>query len=202
MAADPLEPVASAARLGDVAATRRLLEAIGPTVLAVVRAVLGRANRDVEDVVQDSLVGVVRALPSFRGESSVLHFARSIALRRALGHRRADRRAHRDDTVALEELPEEAPLRDPGESPAASVLATHRRQAFRALLDDLRPEQAEALLARVVFGCSIEEIAAETGSPHDTVKSRLRLAKSALRARIQNDPLLLELSESDDDEAL
>jgi DNA-directed RNA polymerase specialized sigma24 family protein len=46
---------------------------------------------------------------------------------------------------------------------------------------------------RVVLGRSIEEIAQETDAPVNTVRSRLRLAKEALRLRIETDPSLGEL---------
>lgn len=192
---DPLKPLADAARSGDPVATRRLLEALGPTLLGVVRAILGRDHRDIEDVLQESLVGVVHALASFRGDSSVLHFARSIALRRALDHRRS--RARRAPEVVIDD----EPILDDAGSPAASAVSTRRRLAFRAMLEELRPEQAEAFAQRVLFEYSVEEIATQTGAPIDTVKSRLRLAKAALRGRIQNDPTLLELSETVDDDA-
>lgn len=193
--ADPLKPLAEAASTGDAVATRRLLEAIGGPLGGVVRAVMGREHRDVEDVLQESLVGVVRALPSFRYESSVLHFARSIALRKAIGHRRSLARKGAPASVEEDELPAES------QSPSADALARRRREAFRALLAELRPEQAEAFAQRVLFGYSVEEIALQTDAPVDTVKSRLRLAKAAMRARIASDPLLLELSEMDDEDA-
>lgn len=193
--ADPLLAVADAARRGDAVATRRLLQAVGPAVLGVARAVLGRADRDLEDVVQESLVGVVRALPTFRGESSVVHFARSIALRRALDQRRS--RARRGISVELED----ETLLAADDSPAQTLLAAKRRSVLRALLGELPPEQAEAFAQRVLFGFSNEEIAAQMNAPLETVRSRLRLAKGALRARIQNDPTLLELLETDDDDA-
>jgi RNA polymerase sigma factor (sigma-70 family) len=192
---DPLALVADAARHGDAAATRRLLQAVGPAVLGVARALLGRGDSDLEDVVQDALVGVMKALPTFRGESSVLHFARSIALRRALDHRRS--RARRGVAVELED----DGLVATGETADQSVLAARRRVALRKLLEELPLEQAEAFAQRVLFGFSNEEIATQMNAPVETVRSRLRLAKSALRARIQNDPTLLELLETDDDEA-
>lgn len=195
MADDPLADLADAARAGDAAAVRRFLEAVAPAMLAAARAVLGRNHDDVEDVLQDSLVAVVQALASFRGESSLLHFARSIALRRALDHRR--RRGRRPEEV---ELDADA-IEDASGSPSASVLAARRRHALRVVLAELRPEQAEAFAQRILFGYSVDEIARQMGVSHDTVKSRLRLAKAALRARITNDPILLELSETDDDDA-
>ncbi len=207
--ADPLKGLAMEARSGDAFAVRRLLDAVAPPMLGVVRAVLGSGDRDAEDVLQDSLVGVVQGLASFRGDSSFLHFARSIALRRSLDQRR--KRARRGAEIGLhaEAVHDEDSqphgigddLRSDERSPAASALAARRREAFRALLAELRPEQAEAFAQRVLFGYSMQEIALQTGAPLDTVKSRLRLAKAALRSRIQDDPTLLELSETDDDDA-
>lgn len=194
---DPLAELVETALSGDSAATRRLLDAIAPAMLATVRAVLGRGHRDVEDVLQDALVGMMRALPSFRGESTVLHFSRAVALRRALDQRRAFARRGPEEEVN----PDDERLRDPGGSPAASAVAAQRRHALRAVLSELRPEQAEAFARRVILGSSVDEIARETAAPVETVRSRLRLAKNALRARITNDPALLELSEINDDDA-
>lgn len=191
---DPLRSQLTATLAGDRAQTRALLVAVSPAMLGVLRALLGAGNPDIDDVLQEALVGFVQALRSFRGESSVLHFARSVALRRALDHRRS--RARRGVTS---ELDEERMIGD-APSPVASLLSRVRRDAFRAVLDDLRPEQAETFAMRVLFGYSIEEIAAETRAPLETVRSRLRLAKAAIRGRIEDDPTLLELSETDDEE--
>ena len=48
---------------------------------------------------------------------------------------------------------------------------------------------------RVVLGWSLEEIAAHSGAPLNTVRSRLRLAKEGLRRRIENLPGMLEALE-------
>lgn len=194
VAEDLLLSLRSAALAGDSVAARGLLEALAPPLLGVVRAVLGRDAADVEDVLQDSLIAVMRALPAFRGESSLVHFARTIALRRALGHRRS--RARRGPEVPLDDE-----LRDAGQTPMHASLGQRRRDTFRALLEELREDQAETLAQRVLFGFSIEEIAAMSDTPVGTVKSRLRLAKAALKARIEHDPTLLELLEMDDDDA-
>jgi len=45
---------------------------------------------------------------------------------------------------------------------------------------------------RVVLGWSIKEIATHSGAPLNTVRSRLRLAKEALKSRIEEDPGLVE----------
>jgi RNA polymerase sigma-70 factor (ECF subfamily) len=48
---------------------------------------------------------------------------------------------------------------------------------------------------RVVLGWSLEEIAAHTRVPVNTVRSRLRLAKEAMRRRIEADSDLVEALE-------
>ena len=48
---------------------------------------------------------------------------------------------------------------------------------------------------RVVLGWSLEEIAAHTQVPVNTVRSRLRLAKEAMRRRIEADAALVEALE-------
>jgi RNA polymerase sigma-70 factor (ECF subfamily) len=43
-----------------------------------------------------------------------------------------------------------------------------------------------------MVGWSLAELAEATGAPLNTVRSRLRLGKEALRRRIQGDPVLAE----------
>jgi len=64
-----------------------------------------------------------------------------------------------------------------------------RRQAsLHALLDTLPEVQGETLALRVVLGLSLLETAEATGVPVNTVRSRVRLAREALRARIEAEP--------------
>jgi RNA polymerase sigma-70 factor (ECF subfamily) len=77
-----------------------------------------------------------------------------------------------------------------GSAPEAG--AAQRQAVLRRLLDDLAEEQAEALALRVVLGWSLDEISAATGAPLNTVRSRLRLAKEALRRRIADTPGLAD----------
>jgi RNA polymerase sigma-70 factor (ECF subfamily) len=49
---------------------------------------------------------------------------------------------------------------------------------------------------RYVFGYTLEEIASEASVPLNTVKSRLRLAKHVLRAKVAEDPHLADMMEA------
>jgi len=73
------------------------------------------------------------------------------------------------------------------------MLASRRRGVLRRLCDELPSPQSEALVLHCVLGMTVEEVASAAGCPRNTVKSRLRLAKEALRERIQSDSALEEM---------
>jgi RNA polymerase sigma-70 factor (ECF subfamily) len=190
-APDALAVWVDGTRKGNPEAARRLLDAVAPAMRVVVRRALGRAHPDGDDLVQESLVGFVRALDSFRGECSVLHYARRIALWRVLEEqkrRHAQKRAPEGMAIRLNAERIEDPTRAQPDGHGA-----RRRAQLRELLFTLRPEQAEALALRHVLDYSVEEIARATRVPANTVRSRLRLGKETLRARIASDPLFSEL---------
>lgn len=194
---DELGPVVAAARTGDRAAMRALLAAVAPVVARAARRVLGRANPDAEDVAQQALAAFVERLDTFRAESTVKHFAERIAVYRALTARR-DAQVHRRRLTAdlsLEQLgvSETAAGVEPAHDVALAGRA--RRELLLEALETLSPPQAEALTLHFLFDHTVVEIAGMMATPEETVRSRLRLGKQALRARIMGDPRLAPLRE-------
>jgi RNA polymerase sigma factor (sigma-70 family) len=180
--------VARRAAEGDPAAIASVLRSIRPAVVAVVRRILGPCQADADDAVQHTLIGFIRALPAYRGDADPTAYAKTIAVRSALAFRRqahfASARTDGSEDAGL--LPSKHP------SPSDDVTAEQRRRLVRQLLGEIPAEQAEALAMRVVLGWSLEEIAAHSAVPLNTVRSRLRLAKEALRKRIEAAPGLQE----------
>lgn len=189
---DALAPIVQAAGTGDSDAVRTLLVTVAPHLLRVVRKVLGQAHPDVDDVVQESAFAVVDALPRYRGECSALHFVCRVAVLTAMNARRREaahkRAAERDEGVGVDDLAARVA------QPDAAVSAREAAEVVRGLLDRLPEEQAETLALHSVLGYTASEIAALDGAPIETVRSRLRLAKAALRARIMGDPRLATLA--------
>jgi len=173
-----------AANSGDERATKQLLEAVAPRVRRVVRVILGIGHPDCDDVTQLALIAFTRGLQAFRGECQPAHYASRIAVRTAVQARRRSRvlRARFDDLTEGEE-PETTSVHD-------DVLVARRKRIVRDLLGDIPTEQAEALALRVALGWTLEEIASASDTPLNTVRSRLRLAKEALRRKIEADPVL------------
>jgi RNA polymerase sigma factor (sigma-70 family) len=187
-APDALATVARAATEGDPRATRTFLLTVTPHLLRVVRRVLGAYHPDVDDTAQESAFALMDALPRHRGECTVLHFACRVALLTAMNVRRREttrkRRSIRQNELDVELL--ESATRTPDEE----LLAQARAAVVRDLLDSLPIEQAEVLAMHCVLGYTVKEIADTSRKPVETIRSRLRLAKGALRERIAGDPRL------------
>lgn len=95
------------------------------------------------------------------------------------------------DAVRRSRLP--LPVPDPSDAPSAEPLADARMAAderahrLRNALRDLRPEQMEPLRLAFFEERTHSEIEQLLGVPLGTVKSRLRLAMSRLRAALEDD---------------
>lgn len=189
---DQLVALARNAAARDRDAMRRLIVAVGPAMLRVTRTVVGPQVADAEDALQDASEALLTAIGSFRGQCTVLHFACRVAVLSALAWRRrfAFRTARITDDVAIEEWPAEGRL-----SPAELLIAARRREALELLLDELPPPQAEVLILHCALDFTVDETAAAMGRPVETVRSRLRLAKRALRERIGESAELAEILE-------
>ena len=187
---DELRGLALAAARGDGSAAASLVIHVGGAMLIVVRKVLGR-SADVDDVVQDAVIGLIQGLPTFRGDCSVAHFAKRVALLTALAARRRARlRASLVEVVdePIDEQPDADEL-----TPLDLALTNRRRAIVGRLLDELPQVIAESLALHFLLGYTVDEIAAtEQISPH-TVWSRLRLGKQALRRRLAGDAPLTEM---------
>jgi RNA polymerase sigma factor (sigma-70 family) len=192
---DELAHLAERVVAGEKDALRTFLAVIVPHLLRVVRRVLGPSHADVEDATQEAAMAVVQALPSFRQEGTVLHFACRIGVLTAMNLRRreaAQKRARSNQAAFdLEEVPGEEL------GPEREAQITALAPVVRELLDSLSEPLAEALALHCILGYTVSEVAETCGVPGETVRSRLRLAKQALRKRVMSDPFLRQVVEVD-----
>jgi RNA polymerase sigma-70 factor, ECF subfamily len=192
-AIDPLFALARQAARGEEEAQRTLLVTVGPALLRAIRGVYGSSHPDIEDVLQEAMTAVHTALPAFRGECRVMHFACRVAVQTALHARR--RAGYRQRYTPLTSPEELAELAGSEQSPSDVRAAAERREALRHLLDELPEAQAEALALHVVLGYSVEETAAAQRVPLNTARSRLRTALASLRTRVTGDAKLRSILE-------
>jgi RNA polymerase sigma factor (sigma-70 family) len=189
---DELRVVADAVIRGDAVALRTFLTEMVPQLLRVVRRVLGAGHSDLEDITYEAAYATVESLAQFRGEGSVRHFACRIAVLTAMNVRRREatqKRARQREVADPEELRSEAP------SPEVNAENAALAPIVRELMLTLSEPLAEALSLHVILGYTVAEIAASSGVGVETVRSRLRLAKQALRKRALGNPSLREALE-------
>lgn len=183
---DPLRSLAEQAKTGEKGAERTLLNAVGAPMLRAVRGVLGAQSPELEDVLQEGYVALLTALPRFRGECTVLHFACRIAVLTAMNERRRRRAVPLPD-------PDGVVSREGTPGPAEELDQDRLRRVLRELLDALPSAQAEVLAEHIIMGYTTEETAAMLSVPVNTVRSRLQRALLALRDRVRHNRRAFEV---------
>ncbi len=160
-----------------------------------VHRLLGRvwgARPDLEDLVQNTFLETLRALPSFRRDSELSTFVSGIAIRVA-------RRASRPRMVVRKSVPidEQLPAHDAPEQQARAREALRRA---RAILDQLSEPKRVAFLLWALEGLDPKTIGEAMGASLAATRSRIFYAQRELMHAAGHDPLLREwLAEVSDD---
>jgi len=168
--------------------TDDVLAALVPKVRRWLHRILG-ATQALDDVTQDALIEIARALPGFRGESAVETFAYRITIRVA---GRALKRMPKEE-VSLELVPGLADRQDPHSRLAQRDMV---RALYRAL-DELSTKRRLVFVLCEIEGLSPAEAANVLGEGAATVRSRLRRARDQISERLRGDPRLAWLDDGE-----
>jgi RNA polymerase sigma-70 factor (ECF subfamily) len=131
-----------------------------------------------DEVFQEVWLAVVR------GRERYQPTARFITFLFAIAHRRIADRARKAIRRAETAMPDDAP--DAGLGPARLAEGAALGAALAAALAGLPLEQRTAFLLRAEGDLTVAEIAAVTGVPFETAKSRLKYANRALREKLDS----------------
>ena len=157
------------AREGDARAVRSLYDRYSPRVYAVVRRIAGD-DQTAQDYAQETWVRVIRALPTFRGESKFSTWLHRVAVNAALQARR------RESTRQDREVP--IPDTVPGPSSTGDPLLAQR---LEAALDRLPERMRRVLILHDVEGYTHQDIGELMGVTPGTSKSQLFKARAKMR---------------------
>ena len=137
------------------------------------------------DIIQEAFIAAARHLDTLRDDAKFGSWLFGIARQKCVHHWRRTGRAGKvfDD----EPLPDDAAGPD-DESPGTWLIRREREQDFAAALERLPPAHREALTLHFLDEFPLEEIAAVTGVPLGTVKSRVHHAKKKLRELLEEKP--------------
>lgn len=181
----PLEALAGRAAAGDDRAATELVRRLAPSASRIVHG-LGATPAAREDLVQEALVALIRALPRFEGRSGVESYLYGICVRLVRHQRRGTARFLR----ALERLV--ATPSDPVEAAPDPAETDERARAVARLLDRLPQKRREVLVLYEMEGKSAAEIAGILEIPEATVYTRLYHARRAFRRLAERAPELRE----------
>jgi RNA polymerase sigma-70 factor (ECF subfamily) len=168
---------------GDRAEFARLVETYSDRIYRLALKILNDPQ-DAEDVLQETFIKALRALPSFEGRSSISTWLYRIAVNEALMLVR--KRKPESFSIDME--------KDDGESetepveivdwcclPEGDLLGAEARRFLDDAIQQLTPALRSVFVLRDIEGLSVKETADALGLTEATVKTRLLRARLKLR---------------------
>ncbi|HEY2522615.1 MAG TPA: RNA polymerase sigma factor, partial [Streptosporangiaceae bacterium] len=179
-----LTQAVQAAQQGDEQAFRVLYRDVQPRLLRYLRTMVAD---DAEDVASEAWLHIARDLPGFSGDSDGFRgWAATIARHRAMDHQRRHRRRPQTAPTPVEDLGADLAA---GDDTAQSAMDTVSTQAAVAMIADLPPDQAEAVMLRVVMGLDAESAGRVLGKKAGAVRTAAYRGLRKLATRLeQADP--------------
>lgn len=160
--------------------------------------VQGDLDMLVEDFVQDALLRILDKLHTFRGESRFTTWAQKIAVRVAF----SEMRRQRWKDISLQDLmPADddfgdftpAVLSDPGPNPEQQTAQKLMiDMVMRLVKDELTERQREAIMAVMVGGMPLEEVARRMDTNRNALYKLIHDARKRLHERLANEGLTLD----------
>jgi RNA polymerase sigma-70 factor (ECF subfamily) len=184
LAADSDDACASRARKGDREAMEILVERHHAAVARLLWRFV-RTKSDLDDLVQDTFLRMVRGLPNWRGEQPFSHWLLRIATNtgRDYFRRQVVRRRWMVEPSALADDQPQREAIDPTGDPAARNAANE----VKTLLEQLSPDERALLTLHHLEGWSLDHIASQYGWTLTATKLRAWRARRHLRALYQVD---------------
>lgn len=143
---------------------------------------LGVPESAADDVVQDVFLILHRRLGEYDGRATLRGWVYGILANTVRGYRRTFKRKQQP-LVAVERDEDLGPASSSG-GPEQAVERRRDMELLLSLLDELPDEQRELVVLSDLEQLSIPEICACIGGNPNTVYSRLRVAREALRGKL------------------
>lgn len=166
------------AQRGDLAAMTELITSQQRYVYSVAMSLM-RSPTDAADLTQEAFIRLLRALPSYRGETRFTTWLYRLVVNLGLDELR--RRSRRGESITLDA--DDAP--DPPDTsiwtdPLVQAVSDEDAARVRGAVDTLPVSQRLALTFYYFEDLSYEEIAQVMGVPLNTVKSYIHRGKARL----------------------
>jgi len=164
-------------KAGNREAFERLLDLYEDKVYGLVHGMVGAVDAD--DIAQDALIEICKAVVSFRGDSSLATWVHRVAVNVCLEHRR---KRHPLFVPFEDELAEP----DPQAGPSEALERGEVKGSVDAAIGSLSDLHRDVVILHELQGLTYAECAKALGCPVGTVKSRLSNAFVKLRELLQS----------------
>lgn len=176
---DPNALIAAIARSGDRSAFAELFDHFAPRVKGLLMR--GGASAELaEEIAQETLLSVWRKAAMFDpAKANASTWIATIARNRRIDIARRETRSRLSQVYEI--LDEEGP-----QQPDETISGAERDARVRAAMTGLSTDQYRVVELAFLEGLTHQDVAKQLAIPLGTVKSRLRLALSHLRARLED----------------
>jgi RNA polymerase sigma-70 factor, ECF subfamily len=181
----------AAMREGDPSAAGAFYDRARPIVDRAIFRVLGRRDRDHDDIAQIAMIALIDSIERFRGDCPLDGWISTVTAHTVFKHLR--RRKLENKIFAPEELSPANESRDLALDRRASLRTAVSR--IRGHLNELESNKAWTFLLHHVCGYDLREIADITEVSVAAAQQRLSRGRRELLARLREDPDLVELLE-------
>jgi RNA polymerase sigma-70 factor, ECF subfamily len=173
----------AAVRSGEPDAAAALHDRLRPVVERAIRRLLGRGDRDHEDLAQQAMIEVVTAVDRFRGDCPLDGWAATVAAHVVYNHirRRTTERRIFESVRLDDDMPAST------RSLVADVSARSVLRRVLAHLDTIDEAKSWAYLLHDVCGYDLREVAEITGASLAAAQSRLVRGRRELLERLSAD---------------
>jgi RNA polymerase sigma-70 factor (ECF subfamily) len=179
-------------RARDESAFNELVQLYERRIYALVYRMLGH-RQEAEEITQEVFVQVFKCIEQFRGDSKLSTWLFRIAVNWSKNklkyHSRRGGSSQQDyDATAETSSSASAQGMSVGsvDRPDELVAGIRLEQLVRLALEQVDPDFRELVVLRDVEDLSYEDIAAVTGLPRGTVKSRIHRGREQLRVRVEH----------------
>jgi RNA polymerase sigma-70 factor (ECF subfamily) len=139
-----------------------------------------RNHNDAEDILQNVSVAVTESIHQLKNEAAFLPWAREIARRRILAHRRSCRRERPYDPELVQRLAEAS------DRVEQACSASSHQAALRECLEGLPPQSRRLIMMRYDGSVDrIEDLAVQFGRSVQGIYAQLKRIKVALRECVE-----------------
>ncbi|MHB8875007.1 MAG: RNA polymerase sigma factor [Myxococcaceae bacterium] len=180
--ADPLLPLVERVRDGDPAAFDALYRQTRSEVHAVLYRLVG-SNADMEDLVQEAYVQLLKALRGFRREARFSTFIYRVCANVGLMHLRSKRRRPEDPVAQVPEG-----IAGHGSDPERAAQVSAAARMMKQALELMDPKKRVTFVYHDLLDMKPGEIALALDTSANTVRSRLNRAReefSVIVARLK-----------------